>query len=411
MRARDLLRRPVILIALGMLATASLVLGARAVTSSLLDPGAASARPDTAGPSTEAGSTTTVTEVIEQTRSTDRTATTFPPTTSDSPVTSHPTGPDGPALLESLTAEGVTIGEPVVTPHQPGTFQDRVTALPAVVTGLPSLPTEAAPPDTASGSSDGVEDRPDVSSGEAAPLPRAFAVGVMVESESHFAVIRVGVDSGLEGLSDLVVDFGDGDVLDVPQARIDQIGDVGTLEIVHRYEPTLTPQPQEVTATATDGAGTVKMASARFETRAKFMVSYSPLTVTALDDCDLFGKGDFELKWNNDGRDRSSRFDLGKGESYVEEEFRVGVEAFYGEGVDFSISIAELDSVALRILRFVSGAYLDSGFIGPRGNPWIEVMQLGSHTVPITIERPNYEECDTRLELTVTLALFDRAPG
>ena len=127
---------------------------------------------------------------------------------------------------------------------------------------------------------------------------------------------------GPDQVAALQVDFGDGDQQPLP---VTKLRDGGTATVVHAYEPTLAPRTRTVRATATDGTGQVRQASRQFETRAAYRVSYSPLAVTALDKCDTFGTGDFALTWQLDPRPaRSSEFKLGKGQTYLEEGFRVG---------------------------------------------------------------------------------------
>jgi hypothetical protein len=336
------------------------------------------------------------------------------PTGEGGALPTPPVTPPDPGELAPGTGSDPIIGEPSIQPVDRGPVADRVFLLAGSIPNLDAAPPEAAPPQDAgdavpdgSGQPGSALERPDVGPGELAPPERGFGVGVSAEPDGHYATITVGVSGGPDGLAGLLVDFGDGSSHQLPDgdvARLRARGG-GTVTLVHRYEPTLDPQPQRVVATATDGAGQRKRANRPFETQAEFLVGFSALTVRALDDCDLVGKGDFELRWNLDGRDRSSRFDLGKGESYVENKFRIGLNGIHaGSQVDYWLTIAERDS----------GGKLLTPWEWPfdfrvRGPLALEVVELGAHSYPVTLfwHTEGEDDCHVRLDYTYHVAMPD----
>jgi hypothetical protein len=239
-----------------------------------------------------------------------------------------------------------------------------------------------------------------------------FNAGIWAEPESaHNATVMVGVNPGPNGLVRLEVDFGDGNTLDLDDRELSELRDGGSVEIVHRYEPTLTPQRQTAVVTARDSAGDVRERTTSFTTRAQFLAGFSPLTVTALGDCDFIGKGDFILFWNIDGRDMvSDEFKLGDGDSYVEQGFRIGIDGiFHDEPRYFRVSITENDSTLSEILKFL-GDLPPYDFPGAPGHfPILPgVLELGTHVVPYSTVR-DLDDCDVRLDFAITFALSDRA--
>jgi len=358
--------------------------------------------------------------------------------------------PAGQALGELQTEAGepapaeVTVG-PVVADGEFGftPTPDRI----AVVAGAEAaraaaqLPDAQAPPDGSStggpsgetGESSGESGGPGGVSGPAdgsvgRPLdaaPDEFTMVASVEPDGYRAEVRVGLGGGLDGgLAALTIDFGDGtDPFALDDAQVAAIGSRGQVSVTHAYQPTLTAQPQTATVVATDGAGQAHRQTLRFDTRAAYRLSYSPLTVTALEDCDSFGKGDFKLTWQNDSSQppgKTSRFKLGKNESYVERGFPTTVvPVHYGEfpelfRVDgspafFYLRLVEEDNFGSDLLEFFLAFPYE--FAGSAALPEFlrrgPVAQLGNHQYGVTLTR-HFEAatCDVRMEFTVALTML-----
>jgi hypothetical protein len=322
--------------------------------------------------------------------------------------------PPAPGELAPGTGSDPIIGPPSIEPVDRGPVPDQVTLQPGQMPDLTGPPPAAtpppdpgtAPPDD-SGGPGSVLERPDVTTGERAPPPPSFGVGIRVTAGGHFATAVVGVSGGPDGLAALSVEFGDGGVHQLSEEKVAGLREGGTLRVVHRYEPTLTPQPQRAVVSATDGAGRSKQAAYEFETQAEFRLRFSPLTATALDDCDAVGKGDFKLEWNLDGGDHSSRFDLGKGDSYVENQFRTTIYGVsYGNPVYYDLRISELD-FAGRVLTPWEWE-LPFEFHGPAA-PAKEVVELGTHTYPVTVfyATKGEDNCSVRLDYSYSVIMFD----
>jgi hypothetical protein len=250
-------------------------------------------------------------------------------------------------------------------------------------------------------------------------------LGVRVGTTGRFATIYIGIGigSGLPGVVSLAVDFGDGRTLELDDRQLAALRRSGQTTVVHEYRATLTPQPQQVVVTAVDTAGTTHDRTVRFNTRAAFLLTYSALTVTALDRCDVASKGDFELRWRLDARpERRSTFQLGNGDSYLEERFRVGRSGVhYNEPLEHSsVLIQENDAgfeVTSRGFRFDLFQDSESGAPGraERG----PVGELGNHHYQVSLLARDIDHggspggliswpCDARLDFTVHLALPDR---
>lgn len=305
------------------------------------------------------------------------------------------------------TASRLIVGEPTIVPVSPQPIPDRVSIEPGMVANLeagsrPSTGTVAEPTD---GGDESIFDldSPQVTDPVLGAPQQPLNVGVWVEPEtSHLAVITVGVNPGPDGLAELTLDFGDGNTLDLGDRELRSLRDGGVVKVVHRFQPTLTPQRQLVVASARDGAGTTREDSVSFTTRAEFLVRFSPLTVTSLGDCDLFGRGDFTVTWNIDGREMSSEFKLGSGQRHVEERFAIGLSGVtFGTGHLISIDVDETDS----ILK----AGVPSEFVGPYGPFFGDVLELGTHIVPFSIVRDvRRNDCRVQLDFTTTLAIDER---
>jgi hypothetical protein len=133
--------------------------------------------------------------------------------------------------------------------------------------------------------------------------------------------------------------------------------------------------------------------------------------VTALDDCDIIDKGDFELTWRLDFRPaRSSSFKLGKGDTYVEQGFRVGVTGVhYDEPLEqFRVTIEEHDAGPGQ---FGPVAFFDF----PDGGP---VAELANHHCEVTMDAGDVEnagpagsslhwDCDVQMTFTAYLTMID----
>jgi hypothetical protein len=248
-------------------------------------------------------------------------------------------------------------------------------------------------------------------------------LGVRVGTTGRFATIYIGIGGGLPGVASLAVDFGDGQTLELDDRQLAALRRSGQTTVVHEYRATLTPQPQQVVVTAVDTADTTHDRTVRFNTRAAFLLTYSALTVTALDRCDVASKGDFELRWSLDARpERRSTFKLGKGDSYVEERFRVGRSGVhYNEPLEHgSVLIQENDvgfEVTSRGFRFDLFRDRESG--APERAERGPVGELGNHHYQVSLLARDIDHggspggliswpCDARLDFTVHLALPGR---
>jgi len=332
----------------------------------------------------------------------------------------------------------LTVG-PVVTDEVFGftPVPDRVSVAPgadAARAARPGFPDAQAPIDGAS------NDEPPSSGGQNGPgtlfgdadgsagrprdaAPDEFTMAASVEAVGHYAEVRVGLGGGLDGgLAALTIDFGDRtDPFQLDDDRIAALGSRGQVSVTHTYQPTLTRQPQTATVVAIDGAGDTHERTLRFDTRAAYRLSYSPLTVTAVDDCDTFGTGDFELTWQNDRSlplGKTSTFDLGQDESYLERGFPTTVEPVYfgevpqlflvdGKPGFLYLKAKEKDSVAGAFLEFfLAFPYEFEGSIGVpdflRQGP---VAQLGNHQYSVTLHGDAGTECDVRMAFTVALTM------
>lgn len=323
--------RSVLIGVVGGVALVGVFLGARALGHALSDSEA-----DPADSVAVVASTTTTVEAPVSTSLPSTTSTTVPPSSGN-----------GSSEIEPE----VVVGEPVITPTVPVEFSDQARVLPdEVPTGM----VFSAP--SSSGSNPFETQLPPTAHIQAGPN-RPFGMGVEVETDGHFATFIVGISSGPEGLDGLTVDFGDGSApYEMPQSELNRFGDQGTVEVTHRFEPSV--QPREwpfVVVEVIDGSGEVVRSTPKVITQGKVNLIYSPLTVTALGDCDLFGTSEFRLRWNNDGRDRKSEFKLRKGESHVEEDFRVRIGGVTsGSEPELRMAISERDPGIVGFLKLIS---------------------------------------------------------
>lgn len=360
---------------------------------------------------------------------------TLPLPAGEAPVGELRTEPGEPSPGELTVGPVVAVDEFGFTP-----VPDRVSVAPgaeaarAAQPARPGLPDAQAPIDGASAgepsSSDG-QTGPGPLFGDAdgsagRPLdaaPDEFTMVASVEAVGHYAEVRVGVGGGLDGgLAALTINFGDRtDPFELDPDRIAALGSRGQVSVTHTYQPTLTRQPQTATVVVTDGAGDTHERILRFDTRAAYRLSYSPLTVTAVDDCDTFGNGDFELTWQNDRSlppGKTSTFDLGRGESYLERGFPTTVESVYfgeipqlflvdGKPAFLYLKVKEKDSLAGAFLEFfLAFPYEFEGSIGVpdflRQGP---VAQLGNHQYGVTLHGDAGTECDVQMAFTVALTM------
>jgi hypothetical protein len=112
------------------------------------------------------------------------------------------------------------------------------------------------------------------------------------------------------------------------------------------------------------------------------------------------------LEWNVDGRDRSSSFKLGDGDTYVEQEFRVGIDGlFYDEPRRFKLSISESDPDALAIVKLFTDLLHESA--GAPGGLFSDVLEFGTHIVPYSITS-DLADCSVRLDFATTFAISER---
>lgn len=397
---KRLVRAKAVIVPVVLVALAGVTVASRAVTTAVL------------GDDSRPGATETTVpgQTTSETRSDASTSTT---TTPDSPVSSavspddtgeEPPGETGGAVVEDQTI--VAVGDVIIETPEPVSFPNRVTVLPGGATDRATSQGETTPDDSDLGSG---ADSPFVA-GEASDevfeegISDRFTIQMSAEPNGHFASIVLSMNNVPEGL-DLRVDFGDGDTFEVPANDLERLRGSGSVDVEHRYEPTLTPQPQSVRAVAMDEGQVVGTANVAFETQAEFLVSFSALQLTALDGCDLFGKGDFELEWNNDGRERRTKFKLDEGESYIEEGFRVGHDGirYDDEPIEVTLGVYERDPLWVHLFRFPIAYELDRA---PEVLP-LGVRELATHTYPLEVEFHAGRQCDARFDFTVTYAFAD----
>ena len=348
-------------------------------------------------------------------------------------------GPDGqppPGGGEPEPGMGtVTVG-PVVADEQYRFVAppDQVTVVPGRDAALRALSQAAAGPaqtggavggSSGSGPGPGRAERPDHGPDQVFDERYLPGFGIHAETTGHVATIHAGTGTGWDGgLAALRFDFGDGRSRQLTASELGQLQPAGSVSVRHPYEPTLTPQPQRVTAVATDGAGQTHERTVEFATRAAYRLTYSPLAVTSLSDCDLIGKGDFTLKWRLDSRPaRTSSFKLGKGQTYQEDRFRVGINpVYYQERLEFfHVLIGENDPLNGGLSTFAVWNWPesfhppdDTGYDDPfytRG----PVAQFGDHHYQVTLGRHNVQTgnwagCDVRMTFTAYLQMIDE-PG
>ncbi len=231
---------------------------------------------------------------------------------------------------------------------------------------------------------------------------------VLEEGGTHVANVLALVGDVAPG-STLTIDFGDG--------AVEQIGAVNPgqeVRVRHPYEPTLTFDQQTVVATLIEPDGTEFRDRLVFSTRAAFTLSYSPITVRALNDCDTFGKGDFRLTWDNGDGEKRRDFKLGAGDFRIVDAFAhtFGI-VFYDEPVPFTLKLEERDP---------TGAWLfapwkwDKPFKGvgvPPDGPEGPVGQIGDHAYTTVLSSsvkhglPGDDDCATVMTFDVTLDMLD----
>lgn len=324
------------------------------------------------------------------------------------PAVAPGTVPEAAANLAPGTGSEPIIGEPVIEKVDPQPVPDRVSLQAGTVPDQRApLPAEA-PDDSGEA---GPFEAPDPGSNQQAPPARGFGVGIWVEPVGHFARITVGVSGGPDGLAALSVAFGDGQSQDLSASQVAQLRDGGTFTVVHRYEPTLTPQPRQARVIGSDQGGKSRTSFVEFETQAEFRAGFSALTVTALEDCDrIAGKNDFELRWNIDGRTSRSRFDLDQGESYVEQGFRRGVNGVrYGGDYRYYIEVIERDGYENLLDPWTwDGEFWPVHSV----NKPVDIASLGAYRVPVTLfyRATGDDECLVRLDYTYTVAMSDTPP-
>ena len=328
--------------------------------------------------------------------------------------------PASPAEADGATG-GVVVGEVVVDEtfaHNPR--PDQITIEPAATARAADDLPDQSDGGTASGAGsddDTALDQPGPvgeASGSTADAPIGTVDSVLdlrVGTTGHVATVVVKIGPALDGLTALSVDFGDGSVLRLDDRQLASLVTSGRLRVVHEYVPTLTPQPQRVRVVATDGAGQSHDRTVDFATRAEYRLTYSALEVTALDDCDLAGKGDFTLTWRLDSRPaRTSDFTLGKGERYQEERFRIGITGVhYDEPLEhFLVRVEENDPGP--------GSFTPEGFSQFSGGG--PVFQPDNHHYQVTMHADDVEnagpagsslhwDCDVDLTFTAYVTMID----
>lgn len=332
------------------------------------------------------------------------------------PAVEPGTVPEAAASLAPGTGSEPIIGEPEIEKINREPVADRVSLQAATVPDeLAPAPAETTTPTPDESDGGGPLDAADPGSNQQAPIPRGFGVGVRAETVGHYARLIVGVSGGPNGLAAMRLQLSDGDRYELSASEVEQLHDGGTFVLVHRFEPTLTPQPQRATVVATDGTPTDKAAFVEFDTQAEFRVGFSPLTVTALEDCDFFGgKNDFQLEWDIDGRHSVSRFDLGEGESYVEHDFRRGVNGvrYRSTSYGYSITIAERDGYGNLFEPWTWPAdFAGASRDGP--GRLVDIIDLGTHRYPVTLfyEAIGDDDCRVRFDYSYTVALADTPPS
>jgi hypothetical protein len=325
----------------------------------------------------------------------------------------------------------VTVG-PVVADEQYRFVAppDQVTVVPGRDAAIRALSQAAAGPAPTSGGSGsgtgpGPLERPDHGPDQVYDERYLPGFGIHAETTGHFATIHAGTGTGWDGgLAALRFDFGDGRSRQLTAGELGLLQPAGSVSVRHAYEPTLTSQPQRVTAVATDGAGQTHERTVEFETRAAYRLTYSPLAVTSLSDCDLIGKGDFTMKWRLDSRPaRTSSFKLGKGQTYREDRFRVGINpVYYQERLEFfHVLIGENDPLNGGLSTFAVWNWPES-FNPPDDTgddePFFTrgpVAQFGDHHYQVTLGRHNVQTgnwagCDVRMTFAAYLQMIDE-PG
>ena len=399
----DVLKRPVraklVVVPMVVVALAGLAFASRAVTTAVLGDD-----PPPAGTETTVSSATT-----SETRSEGPTSTTSAAASPISSTAPADAGEDPPAETGGAVGQDETIvevGDVIIEKPEPVSFPNRVTVVPGEVADPETSQGEATPddsdPDNGADSPFAAGDAPAEVFEEG--ISDRFTIQMSAEPNGHFAGIGIAMTNVPKDLA-LAVDFGDGDTFEIPPADIERLRGSGTINVEHRYEPTLTPQPQTAMAVAMDGGQVVGTVRVAFETQAEFLVSFSVLELTALDDCDLFGKGDFELKWNNDGRERSTKFKLAGGESYIEERFRVGHDGvrYEDEPIEVTLGVHERDPLWIRFFRFPIAYELDA----PDEELSLGVKELATHTYPLAVEFDAGRQCNARFDFTITYAFAD----
>jgi hypothetical protein len=225
---------------------------------------------------------------------------------------------------------------------------------------------------------------------------------------THVADLLVEIGEVAAG-STLAVDYGDGSV--------DDIGPVSTgqhVEVSHAFDPTLTFDSQQVVAIVTQPDGTEHRDRLTFGTRARFALYYSPLRVTALNNCDTFGKGDFRVTWDHGEGERDATFKLGAGESARIGGFgRPGGVIAYDEVVTFELSLTEEDPWGAALLAPWKWDFPFEFRGGPGASNFRPVRQIGDHSFSVTISSSTEEgvsgddDCATLMSFDVTLDMLD----
>lgn len=219
----------------------------------------------------------------------------------------------------------------------------------------------------------------------------------------------------------LTLDFGDGLVNEISD---DPSGSTATGEreewiLTHAYPMTLIPVERQVTVRL----GDTFQAARSFTTQVVYTLEFSPLTVTSINSCDTFGKGDFRVRWDqgpNDGNVEGepwaeASFKLDAGESHTIEEFRytrhhVTAERLWRDTL--AMIIAELDpSGAILAAPWKWDGYQFRG--GPSRNDAVVVQQYGDHSYQIVQASnedeglPGDDDCVAEWSFTVTLDMYE----